>query len=73
MTDWQPIETAPTDGTRVLAYVPDCPQMVEEIVIVRVSWGEWTYFAGEDTAQVNPTHWMPLPSAPVAASPSQQS
>ena len=75
MTEWQPIETAPRDGTRILAFLPgtnpeDDFHAPEDVMIV--SWDEhcehgfgWLIDQEENLAAwCNPTHWMPLPSAP---------
>jgi len=66
---WQPIETAPKDGTRFLAV----GHRVNEIDIVH--WGNGRYlsrtkgwnqaFVSHPGNEVAPTHWMPLPSAPI--------
>lgn len=69
MTDWQPIETAPRNGTRVLLGRVGC-----------VEPGAWdpTYRCRRDAApgawrgddgggpedDTWPTHWMPLPEPP---------
>ena len=75
MTTWQPIETAPRDGTRILA------SNGSKIPFV-TSWDEteeiWFTFnlCFEKTTGIelisgkpayrpwNPTHWMPLPEPP---------
>lgn len=65
---WQPIETAPKDGTVVLAIT-----MEAQKPSARVSWFEgdgWVRiwkpekFAGTGPARWWPTHWMPLPPPP---------
>ena len=74
MTDWQPIETAPKDGTRFLAY--QHPFGVE-IVYRHDPGGEnknpkhhyecWVFahqLAGDYPCK--PTHWQPLPDPPDA-------
>lgn len=77
---WQPIKTAPKDGTRIMFYDPMSSGLVhagcwdakfksefvgDELVYI----GAWTDFAVEsfsyeEYAEYNPTHWMPLPMAP---------
>jgi hypothetical protein len=59
---WEPIETAPRDGTRVLAYVPEYSDIpivaaysLEDQVWMTTHF-EWLTWA--------PTHWMPLPEGP---------
>lgn len=57
MSEWQPIETAPKDGMRVLVigksgYV-DAGHYIE-------GWG-WEDANGNI---MKPTHWMPLPEPP---------
>jgi hypothetical protein len=68
---WEPIETAPKDGSDVLAghtlkwgmvAVPGCPMRWQE--------GKWHAHFGGDTykpVEPQPTHWMPLPSPPESA------
>ena len=67
---WQPIETAPTDGTSILAIVagehPDSgePYVPEVVHWLAGWWNEsWSYDAGVD---YQPTHWMPLPDGPLS-------
>jgi len=64
---WQPIETAPKDGTEILAY---------DEMVLRVSWqDEWLsddyawhlgtcLMFGNSETKCSPTHWMPLPAPP---------
>jgi len=66
---WQPIETAPIDGTWVLVvicgthedgypYVPSVDQWVD---------GHWDIENYLETGKEwHPTHWMPLPELPKA-------
>ena len=66
---WQPIETAPRDGTRVLVYARlDPPEKWHEAlrdippVMAVASWhpdGGWCVCEVRDA-----THWMPLPAPP---------
>ena len=68
MSKWQPIETAPTDGTRILVWEGfyECVELVwwrwkqtgEE------AYGTWTT---NGISGYNPTHWMPLPDPPLDA------
>lgn len=66
--DWQPIETAPKDGTWFLAFVPDNPMAWGPYEFS--SWtqdysGKW-YFCGTDSSEEleGITHWMPLSEPP---------
>lgn len=62
MTDWQPIETAPRDGTWVFGYWKQCPITAYPCVMF---WGgdEWLSPAWTDFFP-NPVFWMPLPPPP---------
>ena len=59
---WQPIETAPRDGTKFLAWDGD-----ELLIVWWCDGGRWIsdnlqqFHPGEHE---NPTHWQPLPSPP---------
>ena len=70
--EWQPIETAPRDGTNVLLYatVPPTAMLAMDGPVIMSG-----YFDSMDDAWcstlatffgpfVNPTNWMPLPTPP---------
>jgi hypothetical protein len=65
-TGWLPIESAPRDGTRILAYEDGnhyalewCQEFPEP------DGGYWKCFCGQYvTITPEPTHWMPLPAPP---------
>ncbi|QDP57360.1 MAG: hypothetical protein Unbinned3696contig1008_38 [Prokaryotic dsDNA virus sp.] len=80
MSKWEPINTAPKDGTPIL--VPGSVGTIGGIRVtlpVTVSWRDCPYlgdlpdFKGgwrpmsDGQRALKPTHWMPLPDAPVAA------
>lgn len=72
MSDWQPIETAPKDGTAFLATDGDDHSIVKwdkrrgwvamgDGFLAIASQGDtWTSYI-----EPLPTHWMPLPKPPV--------
>ena len=68
---WQPIETAPKDGTLIILYKPDGDGDDRSRTVDVGRWGEvWTTYRGMWRMQacdgwVTPTHWMPLPKPPV--------
>jgi hypothetical protein len=76
MTDWQPIETAPKDGSLILLYF----ERVYGDSIEIAGWfpfglqsknrkeHRWRRSRWEEVYD-GPTHWMPLPSAPKPAEP----
>lgn len=65
--DWQPIETAPKDGTIVIAYYPATNQYNDRVMIVRRKSRGWAPAGGGNRTLVSsPTHWMPLPPAPTS-------
>ena len=65
MTEWQPIDTAPTDKNIIM-------WLEDEGFAVTAKWvewnpGEWDFLIWEldTTASAHcATHWMPLPSPP---------
>ena len=64
--EWQPIETAPKDGTRILIGVWD---LGPDVTSARWNGAFWDMsiqdeeFCGESDF-AGPTHWMPLPDPP---------
>lgn len=74
--NWQPIETAPKDGTDFLAWggqYEDFDSHIHALVWVPyndirvVSWSHDSNppcFMGDDCNAHLPTHWMPLPQPP---------
>jgi hypothetical protein len=57
---WQPIETAPRDGTTVLAWC-------DEWKHARTAWAyESDQWQAAPPSIFQPTHWMPLPAPPEA-------
>ena len=57
---WQPIETAPKDGTRILAQCGEKTQIIKND-----GWGwrlaDLGFNATDGFLDYDPTHWMPLP------------
>ena len=66
MIDWQPIETAPKDGEVVMLYWPT--MSITAYPATGFNHGDeygWTLNSWRDYGEVYPTHWMPLPPAPI--------
>ena len=67
LSPWQPIETAPKDGTPFLAAIPWEGEPWE---ILRMGWDKIACMFGDATYapfiedQEQPTHWQPLPAPP---------
>lgn len=68
MSDWRPIETAPKDGTFILAVIAGFKPAVVRFMCApgRSDWidssDNWTSDIGGPFWE--PTHWMPLPDSP---------
>jgi hypothetical protein len=72
MSEWRPIDTAPRDGTRVLATGGGLDDTVE-VISYNERVGAWntenyTLDDRDDEAEgySRPSHWMPLPAPPAA-------
>ncbi len=72
MSDWQPIDTAPRDGTRVLLW---CEDGVGAVIGIWYAFKSnllppyWATTRGllhgsAHDREYQPTHWQPLPPAP---------
>jgi hypothetical protein len=67
---WQPIETAPRDGTTILAYFPLLTGYIARQDVAPVHWTEWGGGVWENSSSggkpsSSPTHWRPLPEPPI--------
>jgi hypothetical protein len=71
--EWQPIETAPKDETRVLTVISGFEVCIGWWFIDAGKWmtmdaedydddGSWEYSV--ENTEYYPTHWMPLPGVP---------
>jgi hypothetical protein len=64
---WQPIETAPKDGTVILAYAKHAQVMNGEFHCAEVSFDRiWLAVSPLHSWPAKCTHWMPLPAPPEA-------
>ena len=65
MSKWQPIETAPRDGTVILATWEDTWKNGRpHIEPCDFSEGYWYYSYDGEGPTSAPTHWAPLPELP---------
>ena len=63
--EWQPIETAPKDGTLIIAYRPKGNKYIRNVsqdywMITETGRGVWA----KSNSYREPTHWHPLPAPP---------
>lgn len=61
MTEWQPIETAPKDGTKFLAFTPATK---DATAFIHIYSFHSEYGLIPRSILIEPTHWMPLPEFP---------
>lgn len=74
MSEWQPIETAPRDGTWVLGWLGETefyrahPNIIAWTKHNHVPIYGWVYSSGSagdgEVEACEPTHWQPLPPPP---------
>ena len=65
---WQPITTAPKDGTMILGYMPSsCHEGLLCVCFWNKVWDHWQN--NVDGGSEKPSHWLKLPEPPSAASP----
>ena len=74
MSEWQPIETAPKDGTRILIYQPEGQwKSRRDRRLEYIDTAYWHtpgnpehpgYWCAYVLCVYRPTHWMPLPEPP---------
>ena len=79
MNKWQPIETAPKDGTKVLLLFPQQDDLIISGLFDKfeegdfetgyITWSQWAvdhdFFMIEDLETDSPAFWMPLPQPPM--------
>ena len=61
-SEWQPIETAPKDGTNILVYCSDFPEQMVAYYGNGIVTDESCWQSG--LCPIHPTHWIPLPKQP---------
>lgn len=63
MSEWQPIETAPKNGSRVLLWNPEWSGPCTAQFYGDAAGG-WKLDKRMPPFAYQPTHWMPLPAPP---------
>jgi len=61
---WEPMETAPKDGTFCLIYVYNPPCVAQYKKNRRSGEEWWETDSGETFPKDKPSYWMPLPEPP---------
>jgi hypothetical protein len=74
MNDWQPIESAPKDGTEILLYIPGGDGVDETRTMDIGRWrewnaGHWLWLMNGGDGWGGCTHWQPLPAEPDSPTP----
>jgi len=70
--EWQPIETAPKDGTTVLLYLPEYDEVRTAFYATAVEDGDEQWVIARSVGETaiafiarNPSHWQPVPASPL--------
>lgn len=63
MDEWQPIETAPKDGTEIVAHDSKTGRSHVTWCVLR-HWHDPDDHYYSEASDFIPTHWMPLPPPP---------
>lgn len=63
-SQWQPIETAPRDGSRFLVWEPFEPACEWAWIDMEEEGGELRPCSNRSRFWHMPTHWMPTPTTP---------
>jgi hypothetical protein len=69
---WQPIKTAPKDGTAILVLLPSLyddglPALLWADDGVQIGWWDGEDWVNLKSELLDPTHWQPLPPPPQEA------
>lgn len=62
---WQPIETAPLRDAVIVHHAAHWTRLA--CLLEDGTWRPWPSNSQDDNLAYKPTHWMPLPDAPVDA------
>lgn len=61
---WQPIDTAPKDGTKILTCALQSYPDSINVCWWKSDWFEGEFWQDDRDSEPAPTHWLPLPETP---------
>lgn len=64
MSDWQPIYTAPEDGTEIIGWNYDCVEIIHWEADPNETWGDRPCWNDRDSEPFYATHWLAIPATP---------